>query len=144
LRPHRPTTAASSPGMGRDRAYASPLMSRGHCTERSWLWAGCRGAWLVSTVMPSGASSLPAPGGEPGGTGLPALDRLRAALRPAQLPLPTPRDTREAAGRVNDLLHAERHREARALVEQFRDAPAEPEDRFALLRAALHGAALSG
>ena len=94
--------------------------------------------------MTSGAASLPAPVGEPGGTGLPDLDRLRAALRPAQLPLPTPRDTREAAGRVNDLLHAERHREARALVEQFRDAPAEPEDRFALLRAALHGAALSG
>lgn len=92
----------------------------------------------------SGAASLPARAGEPGGTGLPDLDRLRAALRPAELPLPAPRDAREAAGRVNDLLHAERYREARALVERFRDAPAEPEDRFALLRAALHGAALSG
>lgn len=94
--------------------------------------------------MTSGAASLPAPAGEPGGTGLPDLDRLRAALRPAELPLPSPRDTREAAGRVNDLLHAERYREARALVEQFRDTAAEPEDRLALLRAALHAAALSG
>src|SRR5699024_1910811 len=78
------------------------------------------------------AASAPPPRGRP------------PAPRPAQLPLPPPRDARAAAGRVNDLLHAERHREARALVEQFRDAPAEPEDRFALLRAALHGAALSG
>ncbi|WP_394216182.1 hypothetical protein [Brachybacterium vulturis] len=93
--------------------------------------------------MTSGAASLPAAAGEPGGTGLPDLDRLRAALRPAELPLPSPRDAREAAGRVNDLLHAERYGEARVLVEQFRDAPAAAEDRFALLRAALHGAALS-
>ncbi|MDN5821280.1 MAG: hypothetical protein L0H39_07305, partial [Brachybacterium sp.] len=92
----------------------------------------------------TGAASLPASAGEPGDTGLPDLDRLRAALRPAELPLPTPGGTREAAGRVNDLLHAERYREARVLVERFRDVPAAPEDRFALLRAALHGAALSG
>ncbi|MGO2557435.1 hypothetical protein [Brachybacterium sp.] len=92
----------------------------------------------------TGAASFPASAGEPGDTGLPDLDRLRVALRPAELPLPTPRETREAAGRVNDLLHAERCREARGLVERFRDAPAAPEDRFALLRAALHGAALSG
>lgn len=94
--------------------------------------------------MTSGAASLPAPGGEPGGRGLPDLDRLRAALRPAELPLPSPRDTREAAGRINDLHHAERYREARVLVERFRDVPADPEDRLALLRAALHGAVLSG
>ncbi|ASK66029.1 hypothetical protein CFK39_09615 [Brachybacterium avium] len=92
----------------------------------------------------TGAASLPASAGEPGGASLPDLDRLRAALRPAELPLPTPRETREAAGRVNDLLHAERYREARALVERFRDAPAAPEDRLALLRAALHGAVLAG
>ena len=94
--------------------------------------------------MTSGAASLPAPAGEPGGGGLPDLDRLRAALRPAELPLPSPRDTREAAGRINDLHHAERYREARVLVERFHDAPADPEDRLALLRAALRGAVLSG
>lgn len=94
--------------------------------------------------MTSGAASLPAPAGGTGDAGLPDLDRLRAALRPAELPLPSPRDVREAAGRVNDLLHAERYREARALVERFRDVPADPADRVALLRAALHGAALSG
>ncbi|MDN6399665.1 MAG: hypothetical protein L0K01_04315 [Brachybacterium sp.] len=94
--------------------------------------------------MTSGAASLPAPAGGPGGSGLPDLDRLRAALRPAQLPLPSPRDAREAAGRINDLHHAERYREARVLVQRFRDVPAAPEDRLALLRAALRGAVLSG
>lgn len=95
-------------------------------------------------VMTSGAASLPAPDGSPGERGVPSLDRLRAALRPAELPLPTPRDVREAAGRVNDLLHAERCREARELAARFHDAPSAPEDRVALLRAALHGAAVVG
>lgn len=94
--------------------------------------------------MTSGATSLPASAGAPDRVEPPSLDRLRAALRPAELPLPTPRDTREAAGRVNDLLHAERHREARALAEAFRDRPAPAEDRLALLRAALHGSVLAG
>lgn len=94
--------------------------------------------------MTFGTTSLPVSAGVPEGDELPSLDRLRAALRPAELPLPSPRSTREAAGRVNDLLHAERPREARALAEEFRDRPAPPEDRLALLRAALHGATIAG
>ena len=93
--------------------------------------------------MTSGAASLPGAGEGPDRVELPDLDRLRVALRPAELPLPSPRDVREAAHRVNDLLHAERYREARALVERFRTVPAAPAERLALLRAALHGAALA-
>lgn len=90
--------------------------------------------------MTSGAASLPDPDGGPAGPDLPALDRLRFALRPAELPLPHPRDVREAAHRVSDLIHSERFREARTLAEQFRDLPAPPVDRFLLLRTALRGA----
>lgn len=94
--------------------------------------------------MTSAAASLPGPVGDLVGAGLPDPDRLRAALRPAELPLPFPRGVREAAGRVNDLLHAERHEEALALAERFRDVPAEAVDRLALLRAAFHAAVLAG
>ncbi|WP_232820140.1 hypothetical protein [Brachybacterium sp. YJGR34] len=90
----------------------------------------------------SGAASLPEARGAADGADLPDLDRLRVVLRPAELPLRRPRDVREAAGRVRDLVHSGRHREARALAEAFRTLPADPPDRLALLRAALHGALL--
>ncbi|WP_422116336.1 hypothetical protein [Brachybacterium sp. UNK5269] len=88
----------------------------------------------------SGAASVPDPGGEHGRGALPDLDELRVALRPAELPLPRPRDVREAAHRVGDLVNAERFGEARALAEHFRALPAAPADRLALLRAALRAA----
>lgn len=91
----------------------------------------------------SGASSLPGPGGDEVGSGLPDLGRFRVALRPAELPLPHPGNVHEAAHRASDLLHAEHPRQARRLVEEFRRAPAAPADRFHLLRTALHGAMLS-
>lgn len=94
--------------------------------------------------MNSDATALPGAEGVVNGSDLPVLDRLRVALRPAELPLPHPRDVREAAARVRDLTNAERAREARALVAQFRDRPAPPADRAALLRASLHAAALAG
>ncbi|HEX7349491.1 hypothetical protein [Brachybacterium sp.] len=94
--------------------------------------------------MTSGAASLPAPGAGADGTGLPDLDRLRVALRPAELPLPHPVGVLDAAHRVGDLVHAERYRDARALAEEFRSLTAPPAERLALLRAALHGAVLSG
>ncbi|MGP9538188.1 hypothetical protein ACT3SP_09250 [Brachybacterium sp. AOP43-C2-M15] len=93
--------------------------------------------------MTSGAASLPSAGSDGAGADLPDLDRLRVALRPAELPLPRPHGVREAAARVSDLIHAERRREARALAEEFRDRPAPPEDRCALLRAALQGATIT-
>ncbi|MGP9745353.1 hypothetical protein [Brachybacterium sp. AOP29-B2-41] len=94
-------------------------------------------------MITSGASSLPGPGGDEVGSGLPDLGRFRAALRPAELPLPHPGDVREAAHRASDLLHAEHPRDARRLVEEFRRVPAAPADRFHLLRMALHGALMS-
>lgn len=92
----------------------------------------------------SGAASVPGPGDGHGRSGLPELDELRVALRPAERPLPRPRDVREAAHRVGDLLDAERFGEARALAEQFRELPAAPPDRLALLRAALRAAVAVG
>ncbi|WP_193105079.1 hypothetical protein [Brachybacterium sp. FME24] len=90
----------------------------------------------------SGASSLPDPGGRSDQADLPGLEELRVALRPPELPLPSPRDVLEAAHRVRDLVHAERFRDARALADAFRGRPAVPEDRLALLREALRGAVL--
>lgn len=94
--------------------------------------------------MTLGAASLPVPGGDGTEGSVPSLDRLRVALRPAQLPLPRPRDVREAALRAGDLLHAEREREARVLVERFRQEQAPPEDRLELLAVGLRCAALAG
>lgn len=91
-----------------------------------------------------GAASLPQPGGIHRRGELPELYELREALRPPDLPLPAPTGVLEAAHRVSDLVHAERYREAHALVETFgaRDAP--PADRIALLRAGLTGVSLTG
>lgn len=94
--------------------------------------------------MTLGAASLPVPGGDGTEGSVPSLDRLRVALRPAQLPLPRPRDVREAALRAGDLLHAEREREARVLVDRFRQEQAPPEDRLELLAVGLRCAALAG
>lgn len=94
-------------------------------------------------MITSGASSLPGPGGDEIGSGLPDLSRFRVALRPAELPLPHPGSVHEAAHRASDLLHAEHPRQARRLVEEFRRATAAPADRFHLLRTALHVALLS-
>ncbi|AXK46899.1 hypothetical protein [Brachybacterium saurashtrense] len=94
--------------------------------------------------MTLAAASLPVPGGDGTEGSVPSLDRLRAALRPAQLPLPRPRDVHEAALRAGDLLHAEREREARVLVERFRQEQAPPEDRLELLAVGLRCAALAG
>ncbi|GAA4529057.1 hypothetical protein GCM10023160_27680 [Brachybacterium paraconglomeratum] len=93
-------------------------------------------------MITSGAASLPGPGGEEVGSGLPDLGRFRVALRPAELPLPHPGDVHEAAHRASDLIHAGHPREARRLVEEFRRTPAAPADRFQLLRTALHGSLL--
>ncbi|MFC7455994.1 hypothetical protein ACFQS2_02195 [Brachybacterium sp. GCM10030267] len=92
----------------------------------------------------SGAATVPEPGGRRDQAGPPGMEELRVALRPPELPLPFPRSVLEAAHRVGDLVHAERYRDARALAEEFRTAPAEPGDRLALLRAALRGAVLMG
>ncbi|RCS62452.1 hypothetical protein CIK81_13535 [Brachybacterium sp. JB7] len=71
---------------------------------------------------------------------LPGLEELRVALRPPALPLPYPREVIEAARRAGDLLHAERYRDARRLVDAFRARPAPSADRLALLHAGLRGA----
>lgn len=91
-------------------------------------------------MITSGAASLPGEAGGPFGPDLPDLDRLRTALRRVELPLPPPRSVRQAAHRVADLINSARFREARALTEQFRRAPADPADRFLLLRTSLRGA----
>ncbi|MGO2537902.1 MAG: hypothetical protein ACTH8W_17170, partial [Brachybacterium tyrofermentans] len=90
----------------------------------------------------SGASSLPESEERPELGELPDLHDLRGALRPPELPLPYPRDVLAAAGRVSDLIHAERYGDARRLAEAFRDRPADPAHRLALLGAALRGAVL--
>ena len=87
----------------------------------------------------SRATSLPGPEVRHDLEGLPGLEELRVALRPPGLPLPSPGDVAEAARRANDLLHAERYRDARRLVDAFRARPAPSADRLALLHAALHG-----
>ena len=94
-------------------------------------------------VITPGASSLPGPDSDMVGHDLPDLGRLRAALRPAELPLPHPRSVLEAAHRASDLLHAEHARDAARLVEEFRTAQAPSSHRFHLLRAGLHAALLS-
>ncbi|MGO3313929.1 MAG: hypothetical protein ACTIMA_09175 [Brachybacterium tyrofermentans] len=91
----------------------------------------------------SGASSLPESEERPELGELPDLHDLRGALRPPELPLPYPRDVLAAAGRVSDLIHAERYGDARRLAEAFRDRPADPAHRLALLGAALRGAVLT-
>ena len=91
-------------------------------------------------MITSGAASLPGEEGGPFGPDLPDLDRLRTALRRVELPLPPPRSVRQAAHRVADLINSARFRESRALTEQFRRAPADPADRFLLLRTSLRGA----
>ena len=95
-------------------------------------------------MIPSGAASLPDPAGDPSGPELPDLRRLRAALRPAELPLSPPRTVAEAADRISDLVHAERLADAWDLARTFRDRPAAPADRGALLLAILHAGVLSG
>ena len=72
----------------------------------------------------------------------PTLEALRVALRPPELPLPTPRTVREAAHRVTDLVHAEQLAEARRLADRFLTMPAPPPDRLALHRARLEAAAI--
>lgn len=91
----------------------------------------------------SGASSLPDSEERPELGELPELHDLRGALRPPELPLPYPRDVLTAAARVSDLIHAERYGDARRLAEVFRDRPADPAHRLALLGAALRGAVLT-
>lgn len=63
-----------------------------------------------------GASALPETGGRGDQGGLPDAEELRVALRPPELPLPAPRTPLELAQRVTDLMHAERPREALALL----------------------------
>lgn len=72
----------------------------------------------------------------------PTLEALRVALRPPELPLPTPRSVREAAHRVTDLVHAEQLAEARRLADRFLATPAPLPDRLALHRARLEAAAI--
>lgn len=92
----------------------------------------------------SGASTIPDSDGRRDHGELPSLDELRAALQPPDLPLPYPHDVLGAAYRVNDLLHAERYRDAHRLADAFRHRSARPSERLALLGAALRGSLRMG
>jgi hypothetical protein len=89
-----------------------------------------------------GAASIPSWEGGSDQATPPTLEALRVALRPPELPLPTPRSVREAAHRVTDLVHAEQLAEARRLADRFLTMPAPLPDRLALHRARLEAAAI--
>lgn len=97
-----------------------------------------------------GPDSIPVPGAVDSAVPPPALDDLRIALRPPELPAPAPHDALTAAHRVMDLLHAERYREAAALADMFvertrsQSGPTAAQDRLALLRARLLASVLVG
>ena len=97
-----------------------------------------------------GPDSIPVPGIVDDALPPPQLDDLRIALRPPELPAPTPHDALTAAHRVMDLLHAEKYREAAALAGVFAErtahqtGPTAPQDRHELLRARLLASVLVG
>lgn len=97
-----------------------------------------------------GPDSLPAPGDVAGSLTPPQLDDLRVALRPPELPAPTPHDALSAAHRVMDLLHAEQYRDAVRVAEvhlertREQTGPTAPEDRLELLRARLVATVMIG
>lgn len=71
-------------------------------------------------------------------------DRIAEALRPANLPLPSPRGVVEAVHRIRDLTAQGRLREARLLADVFSAEPAELDERVELLRAHAEALELGG
>lgn len=74
----------------------------------------------------------------------PRLDQLRLALRPPELPLPTPRTAAQAATRIHDLISAERLAQVQRLLHRAASLPTTDRDRVRLARAGLRYARRRG
>ncbi|WP_106505853.1 hypothetical protein [Brachybacterium timonense] len=92
----------------------------------------------------SEAWALPEGDGLHGAAQGPRLDQLRLALRPPELPLPTPRTAAQAATRIHDLISAERLAEAQRQLDRAASLPTTDRDRVRLARAGLRCARRRG